>query len=86
MTDDTGEDLMARMAGGDREAFALLYRRYRSDVYRFAAHFCGSLAQAEDIVQDVFLAVIQHAALFRSDRRSCRGCSASRAITAPAPE
>jgi RNA polymerase sigma-70 factor (ECF subfamily) len=68
MIDDTGEELMARMAAGDREAFALLYRRYRPDVYRFAAHFCGSLAQAEDIVQDVFLAVIQHAARYRPER------------------
>lgn len=68
MTDDTAEELMARMAEGDREAFALLYRRYRPDVYRFAAHCCGSVAQAEDILQDVFVAVIQHAARYRPER------------------
>jgi len=68
MTDDTAEELMARMAEGDREAFTLLYRRYRPDVYRFAAHYCGSLAQAEDVVQDVFVAVIQHASRYRPER------------------
>jgi len=68
MTDDTAEELMARMAAGDREAFTLLYRRYRPDVYRFAAHYCGSPAQAEDVVQDVFVAVIQHASRYRPER------------------
>ena len=59
------EALIARIAEGDREAFALLYRRCRSDVYRFAVHMCGSSAVAEDVVQEVFMAVITDASRYR---------------------
>jgi len=59
------DHLLERIAAGDREAFALLYRECRPDVYRFAVHMCGSPAQAEDIVQDVFVAVIEAAASYR---------------------
>lgn len=64
----THDHLIRRIADGDREAFAQLYRLCRPDVYRFAFHMCGSPATAEDVVQDVFLAVIQDAARYRADR------------------
>jgi RNA polymerase sigma-70 factor (ECF subfamily) len=57
--------LIARIAGGDREAFALLYRRWRSDVYRFAVNMCGSPTVAEDVVQEVFVALITDASRYR---------------------
>jgi RNA polymerase sigma-70 factor (ECF subfamily) len=59
------EALIVRIAGGDRDAFALLYRQCRSDVYRFAVHMCNSPAVAEDVVQDVFVAVITDASRYR---------------------
>ena len=62
------DELIARIAGGDREAFALLYRQYRTDVYRFAAHVSGSRAVADDVVQDVFVAVIEDASGYRPNR------------------
>jgi RNA polymerase sigma-70 factor (ECF subfamily) len=62
------EDLIARIACGDRDAFALLYRRCRPDVYRFALHMCGSRALAEDVVQDVFVAVIEDASRYQPGR------------------
>ena len=71
MPDDTSglqDDLIARIASGDRDAFALLYRHCRPDVYRFAVHMCGSPALAEDVVQDVFVAVIEDAARYRPGR------------------
>jgi RNA polymerase sigma-70 factor (ECF subfamily) len=55
------EELIAAVAAGDREAFGALYRRRRPDVYRFALHMTGVPATAEDVAQDVFLAVIQDA-------------------------
>jgi len=64
----TDDDLLRRTAQGDREAFATLYREYRADIYRFAAHMCGSSVLAEDVVQDVFVAVIEHATRYRSGR------------------
>lgn len=62
------DDLIERIAGGDRDAFGLLYRQCRPDVYRFAVHMCGSPALAEDVVQDVFVAVIEDAARYRPGR------------------
>jgi len=71
MADDrppVDDEWISRIAAGDREAFALLYRRYRADVYRFAAHVSGSPAVADDVVQDVFVAVIEGASGYRADR------------------
>ena len=74
MTDDPSpeETLIARIAAGDREAFALLYRQYRPDVYRFAAHISGSSAVAEDVVHDVFIAVIESASRYRPGQSGVR--------------
>lgn len=58
---ESDEELIAAVAAGDREAFAALYRRRRPDVYRFALHMTGIPATAEDVAQDVFMAVIQDA-------------------------
>jgi RNA polymerase sigma-70 factor (ECF subfamily) len=67
MVDPQADDeLMTRIANGDREAFARLYRRYRREVYRFAAHVSGSATVADDVVQDVFVPVIQGASRYRS--------------------
>jgi RNA polymerase sigma-70 factor (ECF subfamily) len=62
------DELVARIASGDREAFARLYRECRPDVYRFALHMCGTPALAEDVVQDVFLAVIECASRYQPGR------------------
>jgi RNA polymerase sigma-70 factor, ECF subfamily len=68
MPDDeprTDDELIAGIADGDRDAFALLYRRYRTDIYRFAVHMSGSATVADDVVQDVFVAVIEDASRYR---------------------
>src|SRR5882672_8911510 len=62
------DDLVARIATGDREAFAALYRRRRPDVYRFALHVSGSRSAADDVTQDVFMAIIHDAARYQSGR------------------
>src|SRR5688572_23313019 len=62
------EELIAAVAAGDREAFAVLYGRRRPDVYRFALHMTGVPATAEDVAQDVFLTVIHEAARYTPGR------------------
>ncbi len=62
------EALIAGIASGDREAFAALYRRRRPDVYRFALHVSGSHSVADDVTQDVFIAVIHGVGRYRADR------------------
>jgi RNA polymerase sigma-70 factor (ECF subfamily) len=65
---ESDEQLIAAVAAGDREAFGALYRRRRPDVYRFALHMTGTPATAEDVVQDVFLLVIQEATRYSAAR------------------
>jgi RNA polymerase sigma-70 factor (ECF subfamily) len=62
------DELMAAIAAGDREAFAALYRRRRPDVYRFAVHMTGAPETAEDVAQDVFMAVIRDAGRYTPGR------------------
>jgi RNA polymerase sigma-70 factor (ECF subfamily) len=54
-------ELVTRMAGGDREAFALLFRRHQRSVYRFALHMTGLADAADDVTQEVFLALARAA-------------------------
>lgn len=49
------------MVSGDREAFAALFRRHQATVYRFSRQMLGSKEAAEDITQDVFMALAQNA-------------------------
>jgi RNA polymerase sigma-70 factor (ECF subfamily) len=60
--------LVARIASGDGSAFGELYRRRRGDVFRFALHMTGSPAAAEDVAQDVFLAVMRSAPRYDASR------------------
>jgi RNA polymerase sigma-70 factor (ECF subfamily) len=73
MTDadrDSDADFMRRAAEGDREAFAALYRRHQSTIYRFARLMTGSSQMAEDVVQDVFLALMRHPSRYDAARAS----------------
>lgn len=56
--------LMRRAAAGDRDAFAAIYARHQGAVYRFARLMTGSHVTAEDVVQDVFLALMADAARY----------------------
>jgi RNA polymerase sigma-70 factor, ECF subfamily len=58
--DVTDEGLAARVVRRDPAAFALLYDRYARPVYAMAAHLLG-VAEADEVVQDVFLTLWQHA-------------------------
>ena len=61
MTEDNHQDdntLLQGMLAGDEESFAALYVRRQGAVYRFALHMTGSAALAEDVTQEVFLALL----------------------------
>lgn len=51
-------ELMARAAAGDEDAFVEIYRRRRPSLYRLVLHMTGSEALADDITQEVFLALL----------------------------
>jgi len=68
----TDEVLIERARRGDREAFAQLYRRHQASVYRFARGMTGSPSVAEDVVQDVFLALMRDLDRYDVGRGSLR--------------
>jgi RNA polymerase sigma-70 factor (ECF subfamily) len=63
-------ELMQRTAAGDRDAFETLYRTHHATVYRFARLMTGSTTIAEDIVQEVFLALMRDASRYDPARAS----------------
>jgi len=56
---ESDEELLQRIRSGDESAFVSLYRRRQGAIYRFALHMCGSAAAAEDVTQEVFLALLR---------------------------
>jgi RNA polymerase sigma-70 factor (ECF subfamily) len=64
------DDLMASIAEGDRTAFSVLFERTQRTVFRFALHMTGSAATADDVTQDVFLAVMRDASRYERGRTS----------------
>jgi RNA polymerase sigma-70 factor, ECF subfamily len=60
----TDEQLIARIAAGDRQALGLLYRRQHVRVYRFLLRLTNNAANAEDLTSDVFLEVWKQAPRF----------------------
>jgi RNA polymerase sigma-70 factor (ECF subfamily) len=62
------ETLLRQSAGGDEKAFLTLYRRRQAGIYRFALHMSGSASMAEEVTQEVFLAVIRDGKRFDESR------------------
>ena len=58
-TQVTDSELVRKMLGGDKTAFAELYRRRQRDVYRFALHMTGAADLAEDVTQEVFIVLMK---------------------------
>ena len=62
------DELLAGISGGDAAALTALFRRRQRDVYGFALHMTGSPVIAEDVTQEVFIAVMHDAARFDPSR------------------
>jgi RNA polymerase sigma-70 factor (ECF subfamily) len=60
-TQTSDSELVQTMLGGDKDAFAELYRRRQRDVYRFALHMTGAPDLAEDVTQEVFMVLMRKA-------------------------
>jgi RNA polymerase sigma-70 factor, ECF subfamily len=66
------ELLLAQVCEGAREALGLLFRRYARLVRTVARRILRDPAEAEDLLQEVFLFVFRRAALFDPSRGSAR--------------
>lgn len=64
------EALLANISAGDREALALLFRRYARPVWNVGQRILRDKAEAEDLVQEVFLYIHRKSTLFDSSKGS----------------
>jgi RNA polymerase sigma-70 factor (ECF subfamily) len=67
---DSGEaepSLIEKVKAGDHAAFETIFRRYVNKVYRQVHRLIGNEAEAQEVVQDVFLALYEKAHTFRGD-------------------
>jgi RNA polymerase sigma-70 factor (ECF subfamily) len=64
------EKLIARVADGDASAFSALYDRFSGPLYSLAIKILGNEAEAQDVLQEVFLSVWNKAETFRAERGS----------------
>jgi RNA polymerase sigma-70 factor (ECF subfamily) len=63
---DPDLDLVRRAGAGDAQACAILVDRYLAKVTAFAGRMLANRTDAEDVAQDVFLRVWQHAGSWRA--------------------
>jgi RNA polymerase sigma-70 factor (ECF subfamily) len=69
----TEKDLLERIKAGDEDAFIQLYRERYAAVYRFALQMSGSASLAEDVTQEVFLALIREVSHYDPARGTISG-------------
>jgi len=67
-TDVSDSDLLQSMLAGDEDALAELYRRRQAGIYRFALQMSGSPSLAEDVTQEVFIALLRNGKSYDSTR------------------
>lgn len=65
----TDEALLARYRRGETDAFRSLVRRHQRALYNFALRQVRVPSVAEDIVQDVFVRIVQNAESFKEESR-----------------
>jgi RNA polymerase sigma factor (sigma-70 family) len=88
------DPLLLGLAAGDERAFAALYDRFAARMFRVALRTLGSREDAEDVVQEVFLATVRlherladvrdlTAYLFTAIHRAAGRCAMRRARAVP---
>jgi RNA polymerase sigma-70 factor (ECF subfamily) len=65
-------DLVGQARRGNEQAFLTLYSRHRTALFRFVYRLAGSVAVAEDVTQECFLALVQGAG-FDANRGTVQG-------------
>jgi len=63
----TDDELMVRGAGGDDQAFRILVERWEGPVFGFLNRMLGSAEEAQDVGQEAFMRLVQHAKRYRPE-------------------
>lgn len=61
-------ELLRRARGGDETAFVALYQRLKNSIFRYAFYMTNSRSTAEEVTQDVFIALLKEGGKYRADR------------------
>jgi RNA polymerase sigma-70 factor (ECF subfamily) len=67
--EDADRALVERVKAGDDAAFERLFSRHAERIFRFASRMCRHAQDAEDILQDTFLAAYRHLNTFGGKAR-----------------
>ena len=65
----SSEELMARIAEGDEDAFEVLVDRHQTSILNLIYCFIGDRTQAKDLAQEVFLRVWQAAKTYKPEAK-----------------
>ena len=65
LAEETDENLMVRFGRGEAAAFEFLYRRHEARVFRFLQRNVKNEATANDLMQEVWFAVVRGAANYQ---------------------
>ena len=70
---ESDDDLLLHIQSGDEQAFMALYERRQAALYRFVLHMSGSAPLAEDVTQEVFLALLREECGYDPERGTLSG-------------
>ena len=59
MAEPNDQELLRRIAAGEKGAFTFVYREWKGPIYRFAWHMSGNVPVAEEVMQETFLVLMQ---------------------------
>ena len=63
----TDSEAIQHVRSGDMDGLRVLYDRHRGRIYQLGCRYLSDAAEAEDLVQQVFIKVYENAAKFRGD-------------------
>jgi RNA polymerase sigma-70 factor, ECF subfamily len=69
----TDERLLSLIKAGEKESLGCLFRRYAPSVRSIGQRILHNAAEADDLVQDVFLYIYRKCALYNPSKGSARG-------------
>ena len=61
-------DLLKAALAGDEGAFVSLYQKLKDGIFRYAFYMTNSVAAAEEVTQDVFMALLKEGHNYREER------------------
>src|SRR6266566_3228246 len=61
-------ELLKAALAGEEDAFVMLYEKLKGGVFRYAFYMTNSVAAAEEVTQEVFMALLNEGKNYRQER------------------